>query len=68
MSKIIASIAGGPCGAAPTCPEVYVLDDGNVLVRGYLPDAATRRQVADLADDEDLVVIPPRILQQLRGQ
>lgn len=64
--KIVRSIASVQCGGALDCPEVYELEDGSALVRGYKPDAATRSQL-DLPGNEDLVVLPAAILRALKG-
>ncbi len=65
--KITRSLAGGqcnPCGASDDCPEVYELEDGSGLVRGYKPDAETRAQLT-LPGNEDLVILPAAALQAL---
>lgn len=64
--KIVRSVASAHCGGALDCPEVYELEDGSYLMRGYKPDAATRAQL-NLPGNEDLVVLPAAIVQQLRG-
>jgi hypothetical protein len=63
--KIVKSVAKH-CSGALDCPEIYELEDGTVLARGYKPDADTRSQL-NLPDNEDIVVLPAAILQALRG-
>lgn len=63
--KIVRSLAKH-CGAADDCPEVYELEDGSLLMRGYRPDAATRAQL-NLPGNEDLVVVPAALLRAMKG-
>lgn len=63
--KIVRRLAGGACGAADDCPEVSELQDGSGFVRGYKLDAATRATLA-MPANEDAVVLPPTVMEELR--
>lgn len=57
MLKEIASCEGG------NCPQVFVNDDGDVVVKGHTLAAAVRAEITFDAD-EDAVVIPAALLRQ----
>lgn len=50
-----------------SCPAFYRTDTGDYAVQGWkLADADVRAQVRDLADNEDVVVIPAALVERLR--
>jgi hypothetical protein len=51
---------------AGSCPGVYTLSDGNLLIIGKKPSDAIHKQVeAKVADDEFAVVLSPEFFQNI---
>ena len=61
MHKYEASCGGG------ACPKIFIDDNGDALVQGYLVDDTTKIKM-NLNDDEDVVFVPKSIIQELIKQ
>jgi hypothetical protein len=64
--KIVRTIAEGPCGAMPDCPEFHETDDGGGIARGYKIPANIRAQLS-MPEHEDAVCLPPAMMSAIRG-
>lgn len=55
------------CPNLNDCPKVYEpIDDGRLPVRGDKPDPALRARLGPLPDHEDVVLVPPTVLSDIR--
>lgn len=55
------------CPNIVDCPKVYEpTDDGRLPVRGDKPDPALRAVIGPLPDHEDVVLVPPTVLSEVR--
>lgn len=64
--KIVRSVAKNDlCADLLECPEIYELEDGSMLVRGWRIDADTAAQLS-MPAHEDAVIVPASLLAALR--
>lgn len=55
------------CPNVVDCPKVYEpIEDGRLPVRGDKPDPALRARLGPLPDHEDVVLVPPVVLSEVR--
>jgi hypothetical protein len=51
------------------CPQVHLLDDGNILIIGKKPDSDLAHEVGSkVAADENVVIISPEFLAKILPQ
>ena len=56
------------CTMAMSYPSIHELEDGKLLIVGKAAMAPELRQVPDLADDQDAIIIDRALLQDWLGR